>query len=50
MEIKKYNVKFKDKRQLDRYMFAKDEEEVKKHFSLKYPHRIIVLIEEIKNG
>ena len=46
MEIKEFNVKFKDKRQLDRSMMAKNIEEVALYFKAKYPNRIIVSIEE----
>ena len=47
-ELKKFNVKFKDKRQLDRTIIEEDIEKAKNYMINKYPERVIISIEEIK--
>lgn len=45
--IKKFNFKFKDKRQLDRTCIEETKEKAEEYMRNKYPNRIIISIEEI---
>jgi hypothetical protein len=45
-EIKKFNVKFKDKRQLDRTVLAETETQAREYINKKYPNREIVSIQQ----